>query len=75
MKTYILCDSRTEFLSDINNSLILDAYPFQIIQAKSLQEAASEATKNKNADIVLSEVVLKDADLSVLPRKYTLFLL
>lgn len=69
MRNFIVCDSRTDFLNDINTSLLLEAYPFQVNMTKSFSEACAQATKYPGADIILSEIVLDDANLSALPRK------
>lgn len=69
MKTYILTESRKDFLTDINTSMLLEAYPFQLIQAVSLQDAAMQLTKNPSAILIISEAVLDGADKSSIPAK------
>lgn len=66
MKTFILCDPRNDFLTDIKTSMLLESYPFHVVLGKSLAECANLLLQNPDAIVILSELVLKDADLSLL---------
>jgi len=69
MNTFIVCDSRNDFQNDIRTSIMLDAYPLEVKASLSFQDACMQAVKYPGAYIILSETVLKNADLSTLPRK------
>lgn len=67
MQNFIVCDSRGDFLRDISNSMMLDAYPFSVTQTKTISEAAAKAAQSPGAVLVLSETVLRDAEPSSIP--------
>lgn len=69
MRTFIICDSRNDFQNDINTSMMLEAYPIEVRQSLSFQDACMQATKYPGANIILSETVVKNANLSALPRE------
>lgn len=69
MKTFILGDSRSDFIADINTSMLLEGYPFQVITAKTLQDIQAAAQSHPNAVVIISETLLQDADLSPIQNK------
>lgn len=67
MQNFIVCDSRGDFLRDISNSMMLDAYPFSVTQTKTISEAAAKAAQSPGAVLILSETVLRDAEPDSIP--------
>lgn len=58
MRLIILGDARNDFLSDVTTSMMLEGYPFQLIQARTLTEVQTQANKNPGAEVVISESLL-----------------
>lgn len=62
MKTFILGDSRMQFQADISTALMLDSYPFEVIQAKNFEEVSVQADQNRDAIIVISDSMVNQYD-------------
>lgn len=66
MKKYIIGDARSGFLSDINTSMLLDGFPFDVKTAKSFDEVAAFAASDKAAIIVINDNLLDSFDSTML---------
>lgn len=63
MKQFVLGDARNDFISDINTSMLLEGYPFQMFAVSTLAEVISTAQSHPQAVVILGETMLQDADL------------
>lgn len=66
MKKYIIGDARSGFLSDINTSMLLDGFPFDVKTAKSFDELAAFAASDKASLIVINDSLLDTFDPAML---------
>lgn len=69
MNTYIIGDIREDFISDINTSMMLEGYSFQLYTASDFDDVRKLTSQYKNAVVVLSENIVEDADIDTLPVK------